>query len=287
MTIVIAKRAREEILILADTMIGDRDQTGPDVMPGRLKVVTIGPRVTVAFAGNADPAGVAVQEARYKLRQNGLAVTTEFLKAESADGTTDFLVASHDPDARLVRLRKGVALEVADICALGDDEPFRDLIDQARATDVTPLRRSDLFTRFFDRLMTNKSLGPHVGGFPIAVEALPTGHRYLGCSGGYTYKFPELRWGEETHQSIEQVYSGDGHFEVSIVPSEQVDVPVVGVCLLQARMGYVFSPIEQPQAFLVPLAPHNEPWEGQERRMYDLLKRSLSDHVAAVVPSDE
>jgi hypothetical protein len=50
LTIVIAKRSREEILILTDTMIGNRDQTGPDLMPGRLKVVTIGPRVTIAWS---------------------------------------------------------------------------------------------------------------------------------------------------------------------------------------------------------------------------------------------
>ena len=130
--------------------------------------------------------------------------------------------------------------------------------------------------------MTNKDVGPHVGGFPIAVEALPTGHRYLFCSGGYTYKFPELKWGEVTYQPIEQVYTGDGHFTLSVVPSEALDVPVVGACLLQARMGYVFSPTEQPEAFHVRLAPRNSLWEGTEQQMYAILKEALAFHVAAV-----
>jgi hypothetical protein len=58
-TIVIAQRRDQEILILSDTTIIEPDKTRNDVFPGRLKVVIIGPQVTVAFAGNADPAIVA------------------------------------------------------------------------------------------------------------------------------------------------------------------------------------------------------------------------------------
>jgi hypothetical protein len=61
MTIVIAARRDEEALLLADTMIGNRGERRNDVVPGRLKIVTIGPRVTVALAGNADSADVALR----------------------------------------------------------------------------------------------------------------------------------------------------------------------------------------------------------------------------------
>jgi hypothetical protein len=132
-TIVIAQRRGDEVLLLGDTMIGNRGQTGPNVLPGRLKVVTIGPRVTVAFAGDADPAGVAIQAARRALRDDGLLAAIEGLKRESSNGQTDFLVASHNPSTSLIRLRKGIVLDINDICALGNDEPFRDLIDQALA----------------------------------------------------------------------------------------------------------------------------------------------------------
>ena len=49
MTIVIAQRRDQEILILSDTTIIEPDKTRNDVFPGRLKVVIIGPQVTVAF----------------------------------------------------------------------------------------------------------------------------------------------------------------------------------------------------------------------------------------------
>ncbi|NML76248.1 hypothetical protein HHL25_19115 [Rhizobium sp. S-51] len=63
MTVVIAQIRNEEILVLADTKVQDRQETGPDTMPGRLKIVTLGHRFTVAFAGAADPAHLAVKEA--------------------------------------------------------------------------------------------------------------------------------------------------------------------------------------------------------------------------------
>ncbi|MEI5676684.1 MULTISPECIES: hypothetical protein [unclassified Mesorhizobium] len=133
-----------------------------------------------------------------------------------------------------------------------------------------------------DRMLTSKDLGPHIGGFPIVLGATAQKHRYLGSTGVYTYKFPNLKWGEETHQSIEEVYSGEGHFQMSVLPPDVSDIPVVGICLLQARMGYVYSPIENERAFRVPLADAAEPWEGNEQDMYAVLRRTVADHVASV-----
>lgn len=193
LTIVIAQRRGEEILILSDTMISNPVETGPNIFPGRLKAVIIGPCVTVAYAGNADPAGVAIQKARFELDRAGLAAAVEVLKQESHNGLTDFVVASHYPKVSLIRLRRGVQLEVKDICALGDDEPFKSLIEQARvSSSVEPLKDSNLRLRFSDRLMTNKDLGNSVGGFPIAVQATASDHRYLPLSGTYIYEFPPL-----------------------------------------------------------------------------------------------
>ncbi|WP_131803251.1 MULTISPECIES: hypothetical protein [unclassified Mesorhizobium] len=284
MTIVIALRRDEEILLMADTKVTDANSTGPNIIPGRLKIVTIGPRVSVAFAGNADPAGVALREARKELQHDGLVPAVEVLKQYSSDGTVDFLVAAHTPEISLLRLRRGVSLEVADVCTLRHDDPFREDIDRARVThDSQSLAKSDLRSRFIDRLMTNRSdLGLHIGGIPICVSAASSGHRYLGQTGIYTYKFPPLKAGQETHQPIEQVYTGDGHFQLSVVPSDADDVPVVGVCLLQARTGYVFSPIEQPEAFVIPLAPPTLEWEGHEQQMFGTLKAAIATHVDTV-----
>lgn len=280
MTIVIAQRRGAEVLLLSDSKVGEPGKTGPDTMPGRLKVIALGNQITVAFAGAADPAGVVVREARKLARSRDAQAVIDLLRQSSASGATDYVFAGHLPDATLLRIRNGVALDVPDICAIGDDRPFLALIEKARTANDEPFFKSDLRSRFMDRLMTNKDLGPDVGGFPIALGATADGHRYLGQSGFYTYKFPKLRWGEETHQSIDQVYSGDGHFEMSVIPPERSDVPVVGVCLLQARTGYVYSPMDCPLAIQVPLAEHNAPWDGKQHEMYAVLSRAIAEHVA-------
>ncbi|KSV76012.1 hypothetical protein N185_16320 [Sinorhizobium sp. GW3] len=137
-------------------------------------------------------------------------------------------------------------------------------------------------SRFFDRLLTNRDLGDSIGGFPVVVGATVEKHRYLAQSGFYTFKFPELRWGEDTHQPVEQLYTGDGHFEIGVMPPKIPNVPVFGAYSLQARTGYVYSPLEDPEAFRVPLWPHGEPWEGHEAGMYEVLGRKIAEHVATV-----
>lgn len=281
MTIVISERKGEEVLFLTDTMIRDPNQARPEVLPGRLKVVTIGPCVTVAFAGNADPAGVAIQEAQRALRRYGPSAVIELLRQQSSAGETDFVVAFHNPGAHLVRLRNGASVEVNGICTLGHDEPFRDLIERAEPIGDKRLRGSALHHGFIDRLLTGKHSHPDIGGFPMAVEATPNGHRYLGCVGAYTYQV-DITWGKTTHQPIDQVYTGDGHFMFSVIPSEAVNVPVVGACLLQAQTGFVFSPIERPEPFDITLAPAESEWHGHEREMYEVLKSALAARVAAI-----
>ena len=235
--------------------------------------------MTVAFSGNADPAYVAIREARRALYGSGPRAAVDVLKQASQDGHIDFIVAVHAAEASLVRLRRGVPLDVPDLCALGDEGPFRALIDEARARpEVGPLRLGKLRLGLIDKLLKNKDLGPSIGGFPISVEATTSGHRYVHVTGAYTYKMPEGMWGRETHQSIEQVYTGDGHFTLSVVPGELADVPVVGACLLQARKGYVYSPMEQPCAFQVALSAPELRWEGHEHEMYSVLNRAIASH---------
>lgn len=282
MTVVIAQIRNNEILIQADTKISDAHQRLPDTMPGRLKIVTLGHRFTVAFAGAADPAHLAIRQAAKCISNKQFADAIECIKGWSREHDIDFIVASHQPHAQLFRVRRGVALDILDICSIGDTGPFREYVEVARlSTEDGPLRRGDLRSRFIDKLMTNKDLGDHIGGFPTAVEATSEKHCYLGCSGFYTYKFPLLKWGEETHQSVEEVYSGEGHFQLSVMPLLESHIPVMGVCLLQARTGYMYSPLLQPSARAIKLIDRLD-WEGHEEAMYGVLRQALNEEAEFV-----
>lgn len=283
MTIVIAYREGDTILMMADTKVSNRNARAPEVVPGRLKVVTFADCATVAFAGNADAAYVVIRDARREFQKRGFSAALEVFRQDSMRGETDYIVAAHQKNTVLLRLRNGGQLEVGDdICTLGDDDAMKWYIERARSIrESKPLRNRELRTRFVDKLLTTRGIGPTVGGFAIAVEAVATGHRYLGHSAFYTYKL-DLKWGKETHQSEEQVYSGDGHFEYSVHPSKYNNVPIVGVCLLQARTGYIYSPLEQVHPFRVPLAPPDLNWIGHERQMYRALDAEIESHVSIV-----
>jgi hypothetical protein len=279
MTVVIAQIRNNEILIQADTKISDANQRLPDSMPGRLKIVTLGHRFTVAFAGDADPAAVAIRQAAKCISDKQFADAIECIKGWSGRHDIDFIVASHQPHAHLRRVSRGVALDITDICSIGDTGPFRVYVEAARlSTEDCPLGKGALRSRFINKLMTNKDVGNQIGGFPTAVEATSEKHRYLACSGFYTYKFPPLKWGEETQQSVEEVYSGEGHFQFSVMPLLESDIPVMGACLLQARTGYMYSPLRWPSGQAIKLIDRTD-WEGHEDAMYRVLRQALNEEA--------
>jgi hypothetical protein len=286
-TIAIAQRRGDDILLVADTKITDKSgmRRGIDELPGRLKVVTFAERMTAAFAGNEGLASYAIRDARRACRQDGPAAALDVLVDSSGAGEVEYLVAAHHDEAMLVRIKDGGRLYIQDdVCAIGVHEPFKEMIDRARADTREPLSKGVLRTKFVDVIMTGKHGEASVGGFPIAVWATAAGHRYVGHDGGYTYEFPPL-WGRTTVQSMEQVYTGQGHFRLAIMASESMDVPIVGACLVQARRGYVYSPIESPQCpepYTIDLLPGEEKWEGREREMYAALRAAIAKHVEVV-----
>jgi hypothetical protein len=283
MTIVIAQIRGEEILIMGDTMVQEPEKKKHDVIPGRLKVIALGQHVTVAFAGMADIADGVIRRARKALHQSGIADVRDILKEASRNGDIDFILASHSPKANLSRVRGGVFLPVPDVCAIGNDEPFKALIDRARSSPETgPLNQSDLRYKFMDKLLTNNNLGSTIGGFPITLHANAERHAYLRASAHYTFKFPEMLAGEDTVQPLEQVYTGDGFYHFYIVPSDVHDLPIVGVVSLQARTGFIYSPIRSVEAIRVSLLADSLDWEGKEQAMFNLFKQELEKHVAAL-----
>lgn len=283
MSIVVAQRRHDEILLVGDTKISSKAAKRPDELPGNLKVITFAERMTAGFAGNAGAAHVAIKSARRVFYSSGPDAALEVLRTSSREHETDYIVASHHGCTRLVVLRKGGLVDIGnDVCSIGQDEAFKEVIQKARETAQQGRpARGHLRNKFIDVILTGKHGEATVGGFPIAVVGTMQDHHYAAHTGVYTYKFPELKWGETTYQSMDQVYSGDGHFQLSIVPSAVSNVPVVGACLLQARTGYVYSPIEQPEPFKVELQ-RDGVWEGKEREMYRVLEEAIEERVRAV-----
>jgi|GEM_PF-4236986 len=281
MTLVIAQRHEDQVMILADTKIMDPSKTRPDIIPGRLKAIILGPGLSVAFAGNADAASLAIENARDALLFCGIEDAINIIQSDSREGETDYIIACHSPKAELLCLRRGGRISVPDICSIGDDDCFKDAIKKAIDSQKR-LLDSDLRTYFYDRLLTGQNIGEKIGGFPVTIYATNESHNYMPFFGSYTYKFPKLKSGMPTYQEINQVYTGDGHFEFGILPPETPNLPVLGAYSLQAKMGYIYSPIEQVDPYCIRLWPSDQPWEGHEDEMLQILKKAINDHVLNV-----
>lgn len=176
-----------------------------------------------------------------RLLKTGFDDCLQVLIEHSATGSANYIVASRLDRLCLLRVRNGVAIDIDDICAIGDQAAFQSVIDQyLNSLRDGTLTTGDLRYHFLDRIMTAKGLGNTIGGFPIAAVASPGRRAYLHHSGFYTYDLPEIPPSTTVEQSIEDVYTGRNHFTLAILPSSRSGLPVVGACLLQARAGWVF-----------------------------------------------
>ena len=101
MTVVIAKRFGQTIVILSDTMISDTNLGRENAIPGRLKAIIIADRLFIAYVGHSDPALHAIRQVAASYPTAGLGAVLESLREVTAFDyhDIDFIVASHDPAA--------------------------------------------------------------------------------------------------------------------------------------------------------------------------------------------
>jgi hypothetical protein len=96
MTLIIARKFGDRIIVVNDTMISGKGLARPSLIPGQLKTIVIDDRVSISFAGTADIAIATIREARMLLvKKTDLSELIFFLKVHSASDESDFIVASH------------------------------------------------------------------------------------------------------------------------------------------------------------------------------------------------
>ncbi len=246
MTIVIAQKKDDRILILSDTMVTDEAAVKSGVIPGRLKVAVLNSKVAVAFSGAADRANDSVIKARDVFAQNGIAELQQFLKNKSLKYDIDFFLASHVNGAKLYLIRNGGMLECEDVCSIGCDDKFSEMIGAARKDNIpSNLWDSRLRDQFIDFLTSkSRSFTDPIGGFPVCVLGTHKGYTYLSNSGTMTWQFPRLITGKTVAHPDAPADAGQGHYEYSIVVLNKVGTPVVGAILPQAKIAYVYSPFK-------------------------------------------
>ena len=140
MTLVVARLFRQEIRILSDAKITNRNRVRHGPLTGALKAVILHPDLCVCYAANkAGWAQVAIKRLNihpaksFELK----AVISSLLKEHNAGcNDPDFIVACLRPKASLSRIWKGQVEHDVSSCWLGDYEAFVAYQEQFHASNL-------------------------------------------------------------------------------------------------------------------------------------------------------
>jgi len=264
MTIVIARKFGDRILIASDTMITPKSGKRSPTIPGRLKAIIIDWKLSIAYAGLSEPAITAIRNV--KLRRNSgecLSDTLEYLRECSRGGDVDFIVASHDDGPRLAKISNAIGYFDLAETAIGDTDLVKIVLGRE---DNVRARRQDFrssgeqrFQKAFTDLFSESGtqLTGSVGGLPIFLLASPFGHTYQ--AGAFVSAWDRVSLGTPVSgQQIADRRSGMTEWRFQIIDSKFRGLGIIGIGVPMAGVGWVHSPLQADDAFKVTLSEIGE-----------------------------
>jgi hypothetical protein len=282
MTVVIAKRFDQAICLVSDTMISDDASGKPNAIPGRLKIVTLSPNFTVAYAGHANQALDAIREVHGVLRSDGPESAIERLRLASSSGPhdIDFIVARHRPAAELCRIWEGKVSESLDQCAIGQTA-INAKIEKRFEPTGNPTNDSMNFRLAFIAAFTDRRDRPDagVGGFRLSLHATPDNHAYKSHSLSDSWKPIELVWGTTTYEDEQDLLTGEWSFRHDSVTTEEPGLAVLAVELPQAKTGYVYAPLSEDDPKPIKLLDHDGPYPQHQDEIHQAMREALEAKV--------
>lgn len=254
MTIGIARKFGQRVLLLTDTMITDSLMGGRDAIPGRLKAIILSPTVSVAYAGHSDPALYAIREALQCLKATGQvrsAAEVLIRASGSADHEVDFLLIFHqDGVPHLQKITEGRSTPDVDSAFIGDAVVVRRVLDLVPSQEAfahpdlgIDAAEGALWNAFL-RLFVDEgtTVVDGVGGLPIGVVASPYGHFYSSYAVSMAWDVIDLRVGITSSQHEAQ-RGGETAFSFNVMGGRLRGVAALGVAVPQAGVGFVYAPL--------------------------------------------
>jgi hypothetical protein len=255
MTLVIARRFDERIVVMSDTMVSDRDATRPSIIPGELKSIVVHRYASIAFAGSVNTAIDAIKRARQVLVETDnptsavdvLRKTSE--ESRNTDYASDFILTTHLGGAKIYRICDGIVQQPSDRCWIGNPDPLTE-IERAEVGYAEGLRQRGMpvdpehnFTFAASTVLQAAShTSAMVGGFIVRQLGSPWGHTYLTV--GSVVLLEDVQGGTpETPDQLIDRQSGKREYKYNIVETRYRGAGVVGGYLEQAKVGYVYAPL--------------------------------------------
>lgn len=283
MTVILAQRFDERIVIASDTMISDANTGRNSAMPGRLKAIIISDRLSVAYAGHSDPALYAIR--RIPDLKGRVPCVLETLRAftDLKDRDVDFIIAYHDPRAELRRVWNGQLSGPLRRACIGNCSILPQVLNRFTPTGnaVTDAKN---FSLAFINAFTNRRVftGTGVGGFPIILEARPEGHIYKGHTLNATWKPIEFKHGVTTYEDENDLLTGEWSFRHDILVPKQSGLAVLAVEVPQAKVGFVYAPLVEDDPDKVTLLGSDERWTQKQIEMHKAMRSALDKKIAEI-----
>ena len=257
MTLVLARRFGQRIVVLSDTMISDRQSVTDNIFPGRLKSIVINKWLTVSYAGLS----VQAMDVARSLKSASVLTTSTAVSAlleanQLHEGEIDFILCSHEAGARLIKISDGSVFEGAEFYWIGNANAALDFsgfrMEHPVATnlpDYFTQEESNFQSAFWHFLKEGVRHG--VGGAAINCLCSEYGHCYQSHAG--VFSWDTIVIGRDDPTAREQLNkTGMYTFGYNVCSPPTRGQAVLGLYFDQSRTGYLYQPLRADEATKVP-----------------------------------
>lgn len=254
MTIIIAYKDRGDIIILSDTMISFGGAERPKIIPGRLKAVVIGLRLSIAYAGHSATGIDAIRTAKRSYDAGEPLEVILSALATASLSNCEFVVASHMRGTELRKVWNGHVSDTQSEVWAGDSEPLvelRRIEEEFRGSlvELPPAGHSLDYrpSSFVQLFLRSARFSDTVGGLPMQLEAWRLGHFYSNRACVY-YPGPFIVNGPPDPDTPPE---GGDRYTFHTAVSGMLGAGVAGAYLEDARVGYVYDPLVEDEAIVM------------------------------------
>jgi hypothetical protein len=254
MSIVIAAKFLDRIIVISDTMISDASKARSNIIPGQLKSVVLNGKLSISYAGSVATGLDVIQHSETIFSQTqDLKEVVEFIHHKNSsllrtEWACDFIIVSHVQGPCMYRICDGAISHGADRYWIGNHEPIRNLSEMENSVPIPPdlqffSPEEHKFRQAIHSLLFEPAVhtAGGVGGFMFELLGSPFGHCYGNHATAKYWDSVQFPPGVTPRQAEDRA-SGMTLFGYCTVASLERGAGVVGAFIEQAQTGYIYRP---------------------------------------------
>jgi hypothetical protein len=255
MTIVVARKFGDRIVMFGDTMITHPGMVNPDIIPGQVKSVILNLQISMGFSGKLVAGLDACRMAKKSLESGGrLSCVIDVLKNHSKNTDCDFIIISHQNGPELFKIKDNKISESQSSHWIGDSDIVNSFNNCSNIVDksvdnilklnpnLTDCRTPEIqFFSAISHFFATPTISNEVGGFATNLLGSPYGHCYQ-MRAGVCMPGPMVI-GEGPPHPDTPPQGGDRYAYHFLAPNYR-GVAIVGAFFEEANLGFIYNPLE-------------------------------------------